>query len=72
MVWGSIYSSGECSEETVIPREGNNGSGGGLGRYGGNRYSDPSQDFRKGTIWESFLGELDGKDGRDRDVDASV
>lgn len=47
----------------MIPREGNNGSGGGLERYDGIRYSDPSQDFRKGAIWESFLEELEGKDG---------
>lgn len=49
----------------MIPKEGSNGSGGLLGRDVGSRYSDPSQDFRKRTIWESFLEELEGKDGRD-------
>lgn len=64
--WVLIYSSGEYPEETVIPREGSNGSGERLGRDVGSRYSDPSQDFRKGAIWESFLEELEGKDKRDR------
>lgn len=50
----------------MIPREGSNGSGERLGRDVGSRYSDPSQDFRKGAIWESFLEELEGKDERDR------
>lgn len=64
-VWGLTYSCEEYLEDTVTPRESNNGSGGGLGRYDGSRYSDPSQDFRKGAIWESFLEELEGKEGRD-------